>query len=243
MSNFIVPLDKILFIDIETASGFSDYEELNERMKKAWKHKASFIDAEKTPAELYFSKAGIYAEFGKIIAIGVGFFYADESKKNCFKVKSFRGDNERVLLQEFILLLETKYKGRKIHFCAHNGKEFDYPYLCRRMLIHSLDLPKPLFLIGKKSWEVDHLDTLDLWKFGDRKNYTSLDLLAALFGVPGSKNDLDGSRVNQVYYTETGGLERIANYCSEDVVVTAQLYLKLHNKPLIMEENIFRIDL
>jgi predicted PolB exonuclease-like 3'-5' exonuclease len=240
MSDFFTSLKNILFIDIETASGFKTFEALNDRMKKAWAHKASLINSEKTPEELYFGKAGIYAEFGKVIAIGVGFFFTDENKKQNFKVKCFYDDDETILLTNFIQLIETKYKNKKLIFCAHNGKEFDYPYLCRRMLVNALDIPKPLNLTGKKPWEVVHLDTLDMWKFGDRKNYTSLDLLTTLFDIPGSKNDLDGSRVNEVYYHENG-LERIARYCTDDVLATAQIYLRLHNKPLIKRSNIFKI--
>ena len=240
MSDFFTSLKNILFIDIETASGYHSFEELNDRMKKAWVHKSSLINPEKMPTDLYFHKAGIYAEFGKVIAIGVGFFFTDENKKQSFKVKCFYGDDEKKLLTEFIQLIETRYKNKKLIFCAHNGKEFDYPYLCRRMLVNSLNIPKPLNLTGKKSWEVEHLDTLDMWKFGDRKNYTSLELLTSLFDIPGSKNDLDGSRVNEVYYLENG-LERIAQYCREDVLATAQIYLRLHNKPLIERGNIFKI--
>jgi DNA polymerase elongation subunit (family B) len=240
MSNFFVPLKNILFIDIETVSGFQSYESLNDRMKKAWNHKAALINSEKSASELYFQKAGIYAEFGKVVAIGVGFFFADENKTICFKVKCFYGKDEQKILDEFIEMIETKYKNKRLVFCAHNGKEFDYPYLCRRMLVNGFDLPKPLNLTGKKSWEIDHLDTLDMWKFGDRKNYTSLDLLTALFDIPGSKTDLEGSRVNEVFYLENG-IERIAKYCSEDVLATAQLYLKLHNKPLIDKEHIVKI--
>ena len=209
-------------------------------MKKNWVHKSFLINPEKTPEELYFHKAGIYAEFGRVIAIGAGFFFTDENKNQSFKVKCFYGDDEKKLLTEFIHLIETKYKNKKLIFCAHNGKEFDYPYLCRRMLVNSFNIPKSLNLTGKKSWQVEHLDTLDMWKFGDRKNYTSLDLLTALFDIPGSKNDLDGSRVNEVYYHENG-LERIARYCTDDVLATAQIYLRLHNKPLIEKENIFKI--
>jgi predicted PolB exonuclease-like 3'-5' exonuclease len=240
MSNFFIPLKNILFIDIETASGFQSYNQLDPRMQKAWDHKASFIDRDIDSSELYFRKAGVYAEFGKVIAIGAGFFFSDEDKNIRFKVKCFSGNEEKKLLQEFIQLIETKYKNKRLIFCAHNGKEFDYPYLCRRMLINSLDIPKPLNLTGKKSWEVDHLDTLDMWKFGDRKNYTSLDLLTALFDIPGSKNEMNGGLVNDVYYHENG-LERISLYCTEDVIATAQLYLKLHNKPLIENENIIKI--
>ncbi|HSZ24210.1 MAG TPA: 3'-5' exonuclease [Cytophagaceae bacterium] len=240
MSNFSTFLKSILFIDIETVSGFSSYESLTDRMKKNWDHKASLINPDKKSPELYFQKAGIYAEFGRVVAIGVGFIFNDQNNTMCFKTKCFYGDTEKEILTDFIHLIEDKYKNRKLILCAHNGKEFDYPYLCRRMIINSLTIPKPLNLMGRKSWEIDHLDTLDLWKFGDRKNYTSLDLLTALFDIPGSKNEMNGSRVNEVYYLEKG-LEKIGDYCSEDVLATAQVYLKLNNKPLIEKENITKI--
>ncbi|HVD99708.1 MAG TPA: 3'-5' exonuclease [Cytophagaceae bacterium] len=240
MFDFFHTLKNILFLDIETASAEKNYSDLSERLRKAWNHKASLIDPEADPAALYFLKAGIYAEFGKIIAISTGFFYLDENKKWSFKVKCFSSDSEPEILSGFIHLIEEKYLRKKLIFCAHNGKEFDYPYLCRRMLINGFDLPKPLSLTGKKPWEIIHLDTLELWKFGDRKNYTSLDLLTAVFGIQSSKEELDGSLVNEVYYNQNG-LSKIAKYCCEDALATAQLYLKLHNKPLIPEENIVRI--
>ena len=240
MSTFFIPLENILFIDIETASAKPSFDLLNERFKKAWRHKAFLLDNSKSAEELYSQKAAIYAEFGKVIAIGLGFFFIDENKKTSFKVKCFSDHNEQQLLSKLKELIESKYKNKKLLFCAHNGKEFDYPYLCRRMLINSIQIPRPLNLSGKKSWEVEHLDTLEMWKFGDRKNFTSLDLLTALFDIPGSKNDLDGSKVNDVYYLENG-LERIANYCMEDVIALAQLYLRLHNKPLIENDNVIRI--
>ena len=241
MTNFFNSLKNILFIDIETASGERTYSDLSERMKKAWDHKASLLDRETSAGDLYFRKAGIYAEFGKIITIGTGFFFTDENKEWNFKVKCFSGHREKELLSDFIQLINHKYGNKKLVFCAHNGKEFDYPYLCRRMLINGLNIPRALNLTGKKSWQIEHLDTLELWKFGDHKNYTTLDLLTTIFDIPGSKNDLNGSQVNEVYYFEEEGLERIARYCTEDVLATAQLYLKLHNKQLIKKGNIIRI--
>lgn len=241
MTTFFNSLKNILFLDIETASGERTYSDLSDRMKKAWDHKASILDPGTSPADLYFRKAGIYAEFGKVIAIGTGFFFIDENKEWNFKVKCFSGHQEKELLSDFIQLIEHKYGNKKLIFCAHNGKEFDYPYLCRRMLINTLNIPKALNLSGKKSWQIEHLDTLELWKFGDHKNYTTLDLLTTIFDIPGSKYDLNGSQVNEAYYFEEDGLDRIAQYCTEDVLATAQLYLKLHNKQLIKKGNIIRI--
>jgi DNA polymerase elongation subunit (family B) len=125
----------------------------------------------------------------------------------------------------------------KTKLCAHNGKEFDFPYLSRRMLVNSITLPSLLHLSGAKKWEVPHLDTMEMWKFGDYKHYTSLDLLLALFNIPSSKSEMDGSKVNGVYYQEKD-LKKIATYCVSDVVAIAQLYLKMKNLPLIEERNI-----
>jgi DNA polymerase elongation subunit (family B) len=240
MSNYASFPQNILFIDIETAAEKKSYDELSPRAKDAWVKKSALIDESSIARELYSQKAGIYAEFGKTIAIGVGFFYTD-SRKKCFKVKCFHGHDEKKLLQEFSSLVETTYEHKKLFLCAHNGKEFDFPFLCRRMLINDLVIPKPLQLMGKKPWEVNHYDTLEMWKFGDRKNYTSLELLTTIFHIPGSKTDIDGSQVNRIYYEEHNGMERIALYCMNDVVATAQIFLKLHNKPLIDNENIIKI--
>ncbi len=238
MHHFFSSLPNILFLDIETVSGQESYTDLSKRMSQAWDHKSRLIDATRDPAQLYFERAGIYAEFGKVIAIGAGFFFTDHhSKELKFRVKCITGSDEKEVLTEFIELITQKFGNRKLLFCAHNGKEFDYPYLCRRILLNGLDLPKPLLLSGKKSWQVDHLDTLELWKFGDHKHYSSLELLCCIFDIPGSKEDMNGSQVNFIYYHDQD-LPRIARYCTEDVLATAQLYLKLHNKPLIKKEHI-----
>lgn len=226
-----------LVIDIETISEYPDYEALPDRLKPLWDKKASFIkhEEELTADELYFKKAGIYAEFGKVICIAVGFFNHTDDRMQ-LRVKAIYGDDEKSLLEEFKSLL-SKFGRNPIKLVAHNGKEFDFPYLCRRMLVHGIELPEVLNISGKKPWEINHVDTMELWKFGDRKNYSSLELLAAIFDIETSKDDIDGSMVNEVYYKEIG-LERIAEYCKSDVVVTAQLYLKLNLLPAIEKENI-----
>lgn len=233
-------LKNILVIDIETASGAESFHELSEPLKKHWERKASFLrnEDERSIEDLYHERAAIYAEFGKVIVISVGFFHQTKDHKIGFRVTSFADHNEKKLLERFKGFLESKFNEDEVTFCAHNGKEFDYPYLCRRMLVNDLSIPKALNLAGKKPWEVQHLDTLELWKFGDRKSFTSLDLLAGIFGIPSSKTGIDGSQVNKVYYSDNKGLERIAEYCRGDVVVTAQLYLRLNNLPLIPQENI-----
>jgi predicted PolB exonuclease-like 3'-5' exonuclease len=190
----------------------------------------------KLPQELYFSRGAIYAEFGKVICISVGIF-THENNDFGLRVKSFSFDDERKILEAFKNLLETKFTSKDLVLVAHNGKEFDFPYICRRMLVNDLLIPEALDIRDKKPWEIQHIDTMELWKFGDRKNFTSLDLLAALFGVESSKDDIDGSMVNSVYYEEND-LERISKYCQRDVMVTAQVFLKLNGLPKIKEENI-----
>ncbi|MDX2191586.1 MAG: 3'-5' exonuclease [Bacteroidota bacterium] len=233
-----IDLTSILFIDIETISGSEKYEQLSERFQALWNHKAKYLHEEgKTVADLYFEKAGIFAEFGKIIVIGVGFFYYNESKELCFKSKSIQGNDEQKLLNEFSELI-AKFNNRSLKLCAHNGKEFDFPYICRRMLVNRIPLPPILQLNELKPWEVPHLDTLEMWKFGDKKNYTSLELLAAIFNIPTSKDGIDGSKVNAAYYLSSQ-LKEISDYCQRDVIVMARIFLKLHQLPDIKEENIF----
>jgi predicted PolB exonuclease-like 3'-5' exonuclease len=230
-------LQNILFIDIETVSSAPTYAQMDERLKALWDKKASNLNPNEESQALY-GRAGIYAEFGKIITISAGFFFMTSSGLS-FKVKSFDGDEEKPVLQNFIELVK-KYNQKKLMLCAHNGKEFDFPYLCRRMIVNELDIPEALNIAGKKPWEVKHIDTLELWKFGDRKHYTSLDLLAALFNIPSSKEDVDGSMVNDIYYKEKN-LKKISEYCIRDVIVTSQLYLKFQNIAIIPKENIFII--
>jgi 3'-5' exonuclease len=239
-------LSQILVIDIETIRSTATYIELSERMKKQWEKKAFNLRNldEITPDEMYMERAGIYAEFGQVIVISIGFYVYQEEEWH-FRVRSLSSDNEKQLLEEFIEVL-GKFNPKTTYLCGHNGKEFDFPYVSRRLLVNGLPLPELLDTAGKKPWEVNHIDTMELWKFGDRKNYTSLDLLAALFEIPSSKSDIDGSQVSQVYYEENDskgvGLERIAEYCARDVVVTAQLLLKLKGQPLINEKNIHIVE-
>lgn len=233
-------LRDILVIDIETASQAKSLDELSGPLQEHWHHKSQFIrnDDDLLPEQQFFQRAGIYAEFGKVITIAVGIFHRGEDGELSLRVKSFSNHDEYELLKEFKTFLVKKFDPESIRLCAHNGKEFDYPYLCRRMLVNDLAIPEVLNLTGRKPWEVQHVDTMELWKFGDRKNFTSLNLLTSLFGIPSSKSNIDGSKVNQVYYHEEQGLERIATYCCGDVVATAQLYLRLNNMPLIPESHI-----
>jgi 3'-5' exonuclease len=234
----IPELRDILFIDIETVASTDDFNTLDERLKTQWARKAGFFRRESGASEedLYHERAGIYAEFGKIICIAAGKFVDTESGELGLRTKVYFGDDERSVLQEFKSMVE-KMDSSTLRFCAHNGKEFDYPYICRRMLINGIPLPAALNLSGKKAWEVQHLDTLEMWRFGDLKNFTSLDLLATIFDIPSSKTNINGSQVNYVYHKEKG-LDRISQYCRGDVVVLAQLFLKLRGYPLIADANI-----
>jgi uncharacterized protein YprB with RNaseH-like and TPR domain len=227
-------LEAVLFLDIETVPAFSDYGQMPDNFKKLWDHKVTRLTKENetdTPETMY-NRAGIYAEFGKIICISVGIF-----AKRQFRIKSFSGDDEKLLLKEFTDLLHKHYNTPQHLLCAHNGKEFDFPYISRRLLINGMSLPAILDLQGRKPWEVNHLDTMDLWRFGDYKNYTSLSLLTAIFDIPSPKDDIDGSMVASVYYQERN-LERIVKYCQKDTLAVAQILLRYMGRPLIKEEDI-----
>ncbi len=226
----------ILFLDIETVPQYPSYEELDERWKKLWDKKAKRIASEDETDEQTYRKAGIYAEFGRIICISVGFIRKDGEKRQ-FRIKSFANDDEKKLLQDFNSLIIKSFNKDYHLLCAHNGKEFDFPYIARRILINGLKMPKILNIAGKKPWQVKHLDTLELWRFGDYKNWTSLDLLTAIFNIPTPKDDIDGSMVAEIYY-KNNDLERIVKYCEKDVTAVAQLFLKYKNENLINENDI-----
>lgn len=236
-------IKNFLLLDIETVASHEAYEHLPERMQKLWDKKAGALkkgDENPTVSDSFYERGAIYSEFGKIVCIAFGAYYLNEKEELSFKVRSFSGDDEVKILQDFKALIE-KYPAEQLVMCAHNGKEFDFPFLCRRMLIHGIEIPKALQISGKKPWEILHQDTMELWKFGDYKSFTSLDLLAAVFDIPGSKNEMSGDQVTKVYYQEKD-LAKICRYCREDVVVLAQIYLKLHCMPLIAAQNITRIE-
>lgn len=227
-------LANVLFLDIETVPVVASFHELPPKFKILWEKKAEQLkrnDNDLT-ADKLFEKAGIFAEFGKIVCISCGFTNGSQ-----FRLKSFYGDVETVLLNEFADMLNKYYTDDKYLLCAHNGKEFDFPYLCRRMLVHGIRLPAILDISGKKPWEIRHLDTMELWKFGDYKHFTSLDLLAAIFGIDTPKDDIDGSMVGQVYWIEKN-IERIATYCQKDVLTIAQLMRRYMGLPLYQEKDV-----
>jgi len=226
-----INISNILFLDIETVPRWDSFEKMPENFQKLWEHKTSYFQkSDSQTAEDLYDRAGIYAEFGKIICISVGNVH-----QGILKIKSFYGDDEKQLLLEFAELL-NKYFNKDNHLlCAHNGKEFDYPYIARRLVVHGIELPALLDISGKKPWEIRLLDTMELWKFGDYKSYTSLALLSALFDIPSSKDDIEGSDVERVYWKEKN-LKRIVSYCQKDVISIVQLFLRYQNKPLIPED-------
>jgi len=231
-------LSQFLFLDIETVPLTYEFEKLPETERKLFEKKVRYrIHEEQTPEDLY-EQAGIWAEFGKIIVISVGFFVKDDGSE--FRLKSFASDDEKEILQAFADLLNTKYFQRAdLKLCAHNGKEFDFPYIARRMIINQIPLPKQLQVFGKKPWETPFCDTMELWRFGDYKHYTSLELLTHILGIPSPKTDIEGKDVARVYYEEKD-LERIRQYCENDVIAVAQIILRYMGKDLLPEEKIVR---
>jgi DNA polymerase elongation subunit (family B) len=226
---------QILYLDIETTSAYPSYFDMPERIRLLWDKKAKQINykGDLKPMEL-FNRSGIYSEFGKIVCISVGYVVPNSLN---LRIKSFYGHHEKNLLLGFAQLLNKYFYSAKHLLCAHNGKEFDFPYIARRMLVHGLKLPALLNTAGKKPWEIRHIDTLELWKFGDYKHYTSLDLLTAIFDIPSPKADINGSQVNEVYWKDKD-VQRIAEYCQNDVIALAQLLNRYRGMDLVPEDRI-----
>ena len=232
-----VKIKNILFLDIETVPCSQNFKDLDVTFQTLWDEKTAWQRKEEyTPAEFYKLKAGVMAEFAKIICISVGYLFIDNGE-NHFRIKSFYGDDEKQIITDFNKLLNTQFNKKQHQLCAHNGKEFDFPFIARRTLINGLKLPALLDIASKKPWEVNHLDTMELWKFGDYKHYTSIKLLAALFNIPTPKDDIDGSQVAGVYWNDKD-IERIKKYCQKDTLTVAQLLLKYKGEDLISENNI-----
>lgn len=231
-------LEHILFLDIETVPLNPNFNDLDETSKQLWEQKTKYQRKEDFTPEEFYDRAGIWAEFGKIICISVGFFKMKGDARN-FRVTSFHGE-EKDILQEFKTLLETHFNRPHHLLCAHNGKEFDFPFIARRMIIQGIDIPSKLNLFGKKPWEVPHLDTMELWKFGDYKTFTSLKLMAHVLGIPSPKDDIDGSQIRDVFYEEND-MDRIISYCEKDTITVAQILLKLRNEELLGEDEILSV--
>ena len=231
-----INVESILFLDIETAPQFAEYEQLPEKFQKLWDKKSAYFRSNDQLASEVYERAGIYSEFGKIICISVGTIYQKKGESR-IRVKSYANHDEKKLLYEFVNMLENYSKNAAIKLCAHNGLEFDYPYIARRCLINGIAIPKILDVAGAKPWDVKDtlLDTLQLWKFGDYKHFTSLELLCAVFDIPTPKDDIDGSEVAGVYWKEND-LDRIVKYCEKDVFALSQLFLRYQGKPLLPQD-------
>ena len=235
-----IQLDKILFLDIETVPETYHYHDLDETTAYLFDAKnARFLTDEKREADVYRDRAGIYAEFGKIVCISVGFVRSTVTGRT-IRVKSFAHDDEETLLRQFARLLADNYNTQHHYLCGHNAKEFDFPFICRRMLIHGIRLPQALDLAGKKPWEIPHLDTLELWKFGDYKHFTSLKLMCKVLGIPSSKGDIDGSQVGHTFYVDKD-IDRIVTYCEKDTIAVAQIFLRLRREDLLIEDEIIHV--
>jgi predicted PolB exonuclease-like 3'-5' exonuclease len=229
--------EHVLFIDIETVPLYENLASVPEDMQKLWTKKAGQIGKEGDTAETLYNRAGIYAEFGKIVCISAGKIFR-KGKDRAYRVKSYCGDDEKTILQEFSVMLSGFMANPTHKLCAHNGQEFDFPFIARRILINGLQLPPILDMAGAKPWEIKEvmLDTLQLWKFGDYKHYTSLELLCNIFNIPTPKDDIDGSQVGEIYY-KSFDIQRIARYCEKDTFAIAQLLLRFKGEPLISQEN------
>ncbi|MFO7828999.1 MAG: 3'-5' exonuclease [Bacteroidales bacterium] len=230
-------VENILFLDIETVPQYSDFDAVPDKFKEFWEKKSSYFRSDDESAADVYQRAGIYAEYGKIICISVG-IVVHKNDGPFFRLKSFYGSDEKLLLADFAEMLD-KYNAtnKGVYLCAHNGKEFDFPYIARRMLINGIKLPAILDVAGKKPWEVTFLDTLELWKFGDYKHYTSLNLLTHIFNIPTPKDDIDGSMVADIFWNQKD-IDRVVRYCEKDVLAVAQLFLRYQGKELIKPDNV-----
>jgi DNA polymerase elongation subunit (family B) len=233
-----IQLENILFLDIETVPQTYQYNAVDAQTKELFeaKNRSQKTDFN-TFDEIYQGRAGILAEFGKIVCISVGYIRSNSFGENTMRIKSFAHQDEETLLNQFKSLLDEHFASPNNILCGHNAKEFDFPYICRRMLIHGIKLPSILNMAEKKPWEINHLDTMELWKFGDYKAYTSLALLCHVFNIPTPKDDISGADVARVYYEEND-LERISKYCEKDVVALIQLFFKMMGKSTISDSNI-----
>ncbi len=227
-----INISDILFLDIETVPQYPSSKEVPPVVMELWDKKSQYTRKEGETAEDVYERAGIWAEFGRVICISMGFIFFRDAQR-CIRIKSFYNDDEKVLLQEASEQIQQFFSKKQLgRLCAHNGKEFDFPYMARRMLVNGLKLPKVLDVAGAKSWEVPFLDTMELWKFGDYKHYTSLELLTNIFDIPTPKDDIDGSMVADIYYKDND-IRRIVHYCEKDVVAVAQLLLRYKGEELI----------
>jgi hypothetical protein len=252
MKNTDKPINKlkdILFIDIETVSGEAMLENVTPVLQKAWEKKSTFLGSSEqqesmSAADWYAQRASLYAEYGKIISIGVAYFYANENDELCLRSKAFTSNDEATVLGQFVMLLgQKRFDPRTMALCAHNGREFDFPYLCRRMMVNKIPIPNILYSQQRKPWESPLLDTMEMWRFGERKSYVSLQVLAALLGIENTlPSDIEHTSMSKVFYEEANAVERIADFSRRDVALTAQVYLHLSGHDDLIPQNIFYVD-
>lgn len=233
-----INLENILFLDIETVPEVEDYKDLDDEKQHLFDLKTQYQRKEDYTPEEFYDRAGIWAEFGKIICISVGYFTFKGDIRH-FRVTTFFGEEKKILV-DFSNLLNTYFNQPHHIMCGHNAKEFDFPFIARRMIINQVQIPNKLNLFGKKPWEVPHLDTLEMWKFGDFKHYTSLKLLTKVLNIPSPKDDISGHQVAHVYYVEKD-IDRIIVYCEKDVIAVAQIFLRLRREDLLIEEEILHV--
>jgi hypothetical protein len=234
--------ENLLLIDIETVPMVKSYDQMSEKMQRLWDKKSLLIDNQNPKTdETFAEKAGIYAEFGKIICIGLGYFVKSKSAYT-LKIKTLANHDEKVILEDFKVVCNKFFKAPLKQFCGHNIREFDIPYICRRTFINQMSLPDIIAdLQNKKPWENPMLDTLQFWKFGEYKNFTSVDLLSTVLQIESPKGDIDGSDVARVYWQEND-LERIVNYCNRDIVTVGQILMRLNGMNLLNEDELTYID-
>ena len=236
-----ISLYKILFLDIETVPLYATFDQMDKEMQVLWSDKTRYQRGDEYSPDDFFSyRGGIFSEFARIVCISVGFI-KKQNDEHFFRVKSFYGHDEKIILEEFGKLLTNCFNSLEHYLCAHNGKEFDYPFIARRMVINGIKLPEILQISGMKPWQIKHLDTMEMWKFGDYKHYTSIKLLAKILNIPNPKNDIDGSQVAKVYWEEND-LEMIRRYCEKDTLTVAQIYLRYNYMKIIPLDNVLCID-
>jgi uncharacterized protein YprB with RNaseH-like and TPR domain len=233
-----IKLDNILFLDIETVPEEENFKLLDEEKQYLFETKTQYQRKDEFTPEEFYDRAGIWAEFGKIICISVGYFTTKGDIRN-FRVTSLFGE-EKKILSDFSNLLTNHFNQPQHVLCGHNAKEFDFPFIARRMIINQIKIPPKLNLFGKKPWEVPHIDTMELWKFGDYKHFSSMRLLTKVLQIPSPKDDIDGSEVAYVYYVEKD-IDRIITYCEKDVIAVAQIFLRFRREDLLIEDEIIHI--
>lgn len=238
-----IKTEDLIVIDIETASLSASFNLMEGKWQELWEEKTIRILPEGlTAGEFYPQRAGVMAEFSKIVCISIGYFIREQHLK--IRVKSFYGDDEKKILADFLQTI-SKIESFNNNWCfaGHNIKEFDIPFICRRLLVNNMRIPPYLDFQNMKPWETNIVDTFQYWRFGDYKNFTSLKLLAAAMGVPSSKDDIDGSMVGELYHSGNAeekeiNMKRIAVYCQKDVVTTANIILRFKNAPIIHEDDV-----